>query len=101
MASVLGNLIFAGLQTLLTTQATLGATTGNLFSIATGVVQPLDVALFQSSYQGVGASSAGYGGATLPPILFTRTGATSVWLNPNTTAVPGDILAAFFHSRVR
>lgn len=98
MASLLGNLIFAGLQTLLTTQASLGAS-ANLYSINTGAAQSLDVALFQPAFAGV--ANAGLPGNTLNPLLFTRTSATTVWLNPNTTAVTGDILAAFWHSRIR
>lgn len=98
MASLLGNLIFAGLQTLLTTQASLGAS-ANLYSINTGAQQSLDVALFQPGHAGL--ANAGIPGNTLAPILFTRTSATTVWLNPNTTSITGDILAAFWHSRVR
>lgn len=99
MASLLGNLIFTGLQTLLTTQSALGAST-NLYSINTAALDNLDTCLFQLGHQG--ASGAGlYCGATLPPILYTRTGAVSVWVNPNTTAVNGDILAAAWHTRIQ
>ena len=38
---------------------------------------------------------------TLPVVLYTRTGAVTVWSNLNTTTVPGEILAAFFHSRIK
>lgn len=95
--ALLGNLIYAGLQTLLSTQGALGSTQ-NLYSINTAAIQNLDVALFQ-----VGHSGAQTGGpqATLQPALFTRTGSTVVFANPNTTALSGDILAAFWHSRVR
>lgn len=98
MASLLGNLIFAGLQTLLTTQASLGAS-ANLYSINTGAQQSLDTSLFMPAFAGV--ANAGLPGCTLPPVLFTRTSTTAVFLNPNTTAMPGEILAAFWHSRIR
>ena len=99
MASLLGNLIFTGLQTLLTTQAALGNST-NLYSINTGVLESLDTCLFQLGHQG--AAGAGlFAGATLPPTLYTRTGAVSVWVNPNTTAISGDILAAAWHTRIQ
>ena len=106
MASLLGNLTFAGQHTLLTTQSNLGAIggTANLFSINTGSLSDLDVCLFQPSFlaqTAAGPGSIGFGGCTLPPLLFTRTGSTVVLYNPNTTALPGDIKAAFIHSRIR
>lgn len=107
MAALLGNLVYAGQQTLLTTQTSLGAVnvaTPNLYSINTGALQNLDVAHFTPAYQGsvfnaVGGS--GYTSSTLQPILFTRTGTVVVWLNPNTTAIPGEMTALYFHSRGR
>lgn len=107
MASLLGNLVFAGQQTLLTTQASLGAinAAANLASINSGASANADAALFQPGFlaQGTAAIAAGvgFGGCTLTPLLFTRTGTVSVWYNPNTTALPGDILMPYFHSRVR
>lgn len=106
MASLLGNLIFAGQQTLLTTQANLGQVGGaaNLYSINTGALQNMDVSLFQPAFlaqTAAGPGSIGFGGCTLPPLLFTQTGTTVVMFNPNTTALPGNILAAYFHSRMR
>lgn len=106
MASLLGNLVFAGQQTLLTTQANLGAIggTANLYSINTGGAQSIDVALFQPAFlaqTAAGPGSIGFGGCTLPPLLFTQTGTTVVLYNPNTTALPGNILAAYWHSRIR
>lgn len=103
---LLGNLIYAGLATLLSTQTTVGAiaTAANLYSINTGAAQSLDVALFTPVHaQGTAALAAGvgFGVATLQPSLFTRTGAVVVWYNPNTTAVPGEMIAAFAHSRIR
>lgn len=98
MASLLGNLIFTGLQTLLTTQAALGQST-NLYSINSGVLESLDTALFQVGH--MGAAGGGFPGCTLPPTLYTRTGTVSVWVNPNTTAVSGDILAAAWHTRIQ
>lgn len=106
MASLLGNLVFAGQQTLLTTQANLGSVgvTANLYSINTGALQNMDVCLFQPSFlaqTAAGPGSIGFGGCTLPPLLFTQTGTTVVLFNPNLTALPGNILAAYFHTRVR
>ena len=105
MASLLGNLVFAGQQTLLTTQASLGAVSGaiNLYSINTAALQNIEVTLFQPAWlaQGTANTSIGYGGCTLPPLLFTQTGTTIVMYNPNTTALPGNILASYFHSRIR
>lgn len=97
MASLLGNLIFTGLQTLLTTQAALGQST-NLYSINTAALDSLDTALFQLGH--IGAAGGGFPGCTLPPTLYTRTGTTSVWVNPNTTVCAGDILAAAWHTRI-
>lgn len=100
MASLLGNLIYAGQQTMLNTAATFGTNAaGSLFSINTGAIQNLDVALFQPAHSGT--ATAVLAGMTLPVVLYTRTGAVSVWANVNTTTVNGDILAAFFHTRIR
>ena len=108
MASLLGNLVYAGQATLLTTQASLGAinAAANLYSINTGVITgSLHVTHFTPAFLGqvVGGLGAGigFGGCTLPPILFTRSGATVVWYNPNTTALPGEFSATFYHSRIR
>jgi hypothetical protein len=108
MASLLGNLIYAGLQTLLTTQAAFNALSllPNLYSINTGMASGVspDVALFQPSHAGALLSHPATEGAncyTMCPTLVTRTGAVSVWYNGNTTAVPGDILHIQFHSRIR
>ncbi len=98
MASLLGNLIFTGLQTLLNTQAALGNST-NLYSINTGALDSLDTCLFQLGHHG--AIGTALYPATLPPVLHTRTGAVSVWINPNTTSVCGDILAAAWHTRIQ
>lgn len=108
MASLLGNLIYAGQQTLLTTSLNLGhlgSTAINIASInggqGTGV--PPDVALFQPGAlsQSFTATSAGYGGCTLAPLLITRSAAVALFFNPNTTALPGDLLMAYWHSRIR
>ena len=100
MASLLGNLVYAGQQTMMGTAATFGTNAaGSLYSINTGALQNLDVALFQPAHQG--AATGTLGGMTLPVVLYTRTGTVTVWANVNTTTVPGDILAAFFHSRIR
>ncbi len=110
MASLLGNLIFAGQQTLLTTQANLGSVgvTANLYSINSAAVGSVaaDVALFQPAYLAQlntfgGGASIGVGGCTLTPLLYTRTSTVAVFFNPNTTALPGEILLPYFHSRVR
>lgn len=108
MAALLGNLVYAGQQTLLTTQPNLGAVNAaaNLYSINTGALQNLDVSHFTPAFlaQGIAASgvgSVGVGGCTLPPLLFTRTGTTVVYYNPNTTALPGELSALYFHSRGR
>lgn len=110
MASLLGSLTYAGLATLLTTQASLGSINAaiNLYSIATGIstTTPPDVALFQPSAlsQGTGAIAAGvgWGGHTLSPILYTRsTNGNTAWYNPNTTAMPGDVLIFYPHSYIR
>ncbi len=109
MASLLGNLIYAGLQTLLSTQANLGAVNQNLnlYSINTGSIGTtgLDSSHFVPSVLGQGVTAlgagVGYGACTLQPLLFTRSGATVVYANLNTTAVPGEILAAYWHTRVR
>lgn len=108
MASLLGNLVFAGQQTLLTTQASVGSinAAANLYSINTGnAASSLDVSLFAPSFlgQGTGAIGAGvgFGAATLQALLFTRSGTTVVYYNPNTTAMPGELLAMYVHSRVR
>lgn len=95
MASLLGNLIYAGQLTILTTQATMGPT-ANLYSINTGALQNLDVALFAPAQLGSGTYSH-----TMQVLLHTRTGTTVVYANPNTNAVPGEVLAAYFHSIVR
>lgn len=108
-AALLGNLIYAGLATLLTTQANFGAINkdANLYSIATGIVPSAgaDVALFQPGFPAQGTlalgANIGYGSATLQPLLFTRTGAVTVWYQGNTTAVSGDILVAYWHSAMR
>jgi hypothetical protein len=109
MASLLGGLVYAGQQTLLTTQASLGSinAVANLFSINGGqaATLPPDVALFQPGFlaQGTAALGAGigFGGCTLPPLLYTRTGSVAVFYNPNTTALPGEVLLPYFHSRMR
>lgn len=95
MASLLGNLIYAGQATILTTQATMGAT-ANLYSIATGALQSLDVSLFAPSALGNTTYTH-----TMQVLLHTRSGASVVYVNPNTSAIPGELLAAYFHSRVR
>mgnify|MGYP001605853297 CR=1 FL=1 len=100
MASLLGNLIYAGQQTMLSTVETLGVNAAaSLYSINTGALQNLDVALFQPAHQG--AATGRFAAMTLPVVLYTRTGTVTVWANMNQTTVPGDILAAFFHSRIR
>lgn len=100
MASLLGNLVYAGQQTLLSTAAVLGTNAANqLYSINTGALQNLDVALFQPAF--AGAVGGLLPGLTLPVVLYTRTGTVTVWSNLNTTTVTGDILASFFHSRIR
>lgn len=107
MAALLGNLVYAGQQTLLSTQSNLGAVnvaTPNLYSINTGALQNLDVSHFTPAYQGLAfgaVAGVGYTSSTLQPILFTRTGTVVVWLNPNTTALPGEMTAMYFHSRGR
>ncbi len=108
MASLLGNLVYAGQMTLLTTQANMGSVNAvaNLFSVNAGTVgQSPDVALFQPAFLGQGTAAigagVGFGGCTLTPLLWTRTGSTMVWYNPNTTALPGEVLFPYFHSRVR
>ncbi len=107
MATLLGNLVFAGQQTLLTTQASLGSinAAANLMSINTGALQNLDVAHFTPAWLAQGTSALGggigFGAYTLGPAVFTRTGATVVLYNPNTTAMPGELTAQYFHSRIR
>lgn len=108
MASLLGNLIFAGLATLLTTQTTVGSINlvGNLYSINTGAAStaPADTALFQPVFGQAnlaGGAGVGLGVNTLQPLLYTRTGNTTVWFNPNTTAAPGEVLIAYWHSQIR
>lgn len=108
MASLLGNLIYAGQQTLLTTSLNLGHlgnTAINIASINGGQASalPPDVALFQPGAlaQSFTATSAGFGGCTLAPLLITRSGSVALFFNPNTTAVPGDMLMAYWHSRIR
>ena len=107
MAALLGNLVYAGQQTILTTQTALGSVnaTANLFSIACGqpASAPPDIALFQMglSTGPVGIATQGIGAATLPVLLFTRAGATTVWYNPNSTAIQGDICVEYKHSICR
>lgn len=107
MAALLGNLSYAGQQTILATQSALGAVnqTAALYSIASGQVAaaPPDIALFQMGLSSgpVGIATQGVGAATLPVLLFTRTGSTTVWYNPNTTAVQGDICVQYIHSICR
>lgn len=108
MASLLGNLIFAGLATLLTTQTTVGSinTAPNLYSINTAAVSgSVDTAIFQPvALNGMNAAiAAGIGpfAATIAPLLVTRTGTTAVFYNGNTTALPGEVLIAYWHSRSR
>jgi len=109
MASLLGNLIYAGLQTLLSTQSSVGAINANLnlYSINTGSLGPtgLDSSNFSPSVLAQGAAALGagigYGACTIQPLLYTRSGATVVYANLNTTAIPGELLAAYWHSRVR
>lgn len=108
MASLLGNLIYAGQQTLLTTALNLGhlgSTAINIASINGGQasVSAPDVALFQPGAlaQSFTATSAGYGGCTLAPLLITRSGSVALFFNPNTTVLPGDLVLAYFHSRIR
>lgn len=105
MASLLGNLIYAGQQTLLSSSVSLGGlgATANLYSINTGALSNIDVSLFQPAWmsQGTASTSVGFGGCTLPVLLFTQTGTTVVLFNPNSTVLPGNILASFFHSRIR
>lgn len=107
-ASLLGNLIYAGLATLLSTQTTVGAinSASNLYSVNSGQVSaaPPDVALFQPAFMQANLSVAagvGFGASTLQPLLYTRTGSVTVWYNPNTTAIPGDMLVAYWHSGIR
>lgn len=106
-ASLLGNLVYAGFITLLTSSDTdLGGinAAATLYSLATGATNNPDVALFQpATMQGTAAIAAGvgHGQVTLPVQLFTRTGATTVWYNPNTTVVAGDIYVGYAHSRIR
>lgn len=108
MAALLGNLVYAGLATLLTTQTTVGAinSVANLYSINHGQASgaPPDVALFQPAFIQANLSVAagvGFGASTLQPLLYTRTGSTTVWYNPNTTAVAGDMLVSYWHSGIR
>ena len=107
MASLLGNLVFAGQQTLLTTQSNLGQVnqaTPNLYSINTGALADLDVAHFTPAYPGTvfgAVAGSGYTSCTLMPTLFTRSARTVVYFNPNTTAMPGELSAQYVHSRVR
>jgi hypothetical protein len=110
MASLLGSLIYAGQQTLLTTQASLGSinAVANLYSINAGFAvsgMNADSAFFQPGFlaQGTGAlgGGIGFGGCTLTPLLFTMTGGTTVWYNPNTTALPGVIQVQLYHTRIR
>lgn len=108
MASLLGNLIYTGLATLLTTQTTVGSinTAPNLYSINSGHASavPPDTAMFQRcALDGLAAIGAGVGPfvGTVAPVLVTRTGSVSVWLSANTTALPGEILSAYWHSRIR
>lgn len=108
-ASLLGNLVYAGFITLLTSSDTdLGGINKamTLYSLASGQASTAapDAALFQpGTFQGTAAIAAGvgHGQMTLPVQLFTRTGATTVWYNPNTTVQAGDILVSYFHSRIR
>ena len=108
MASLLGNLVYEGQMTLLATQSPFGAVNAaaNLWSVnAATVGGSPDVALFQPAFltQGTAAigSGIGFGGCTLTPLLFTRTSSTMVWYNPNSTALPGEVLFPYFHSRIR
>lgn len=108
-SSLLGNLVYAGFITLLTSADTdLGGVNKamTLYSLASGQASTAapDVALFQpGTLQGTAAIGAniGHGQTTLPVQLFTRTGATTVWWNPNTTVAAGDILVSYFHTRIR
>lgn len=109
MASLLGNLIYSGLATLLTTQATVGCINSvpNLYSINSGHASaaPPDSALFQRTFSGSHAAlGAGIGtgmSCTIAPLLVTRTSNVTVWFNSNTTAMPGEITVAYWHSRIR
>ena len=106
-ASLLGNLVYAGFITLLTSSDTnLGGINKamTLYSLSTGALSNPDVALFQpATCQETAAIGAGigHGQVTLPVQLFTRTGTTTVWYNPNTTVVAGDIYVGYSHSRIR
>lgn len=108
-SSLLGNLVYAGFITLLTSADTdLGGVNKamTLYSLASGQVTQAapDVALFQpGTMQGTAAIGAGigHGQMTLPVQLFTRTGSTTVWFNPNTTVQGGDVLVSYFHSAIR
>ena len=106
-ASLLGNLVYAGFITLLTSADTdLGGVNKamTLYSLNTSAAANPDVALFQpGTMQGTAAIGAGigHGQMTLPVQLFTRTGTTTVWWNPNTTVQGGDILVEFKYSAIR
>ena len=108
-ASLLGNLVYAGYITLLVSADTdLGGINKamTLYSIAAGQVSAAspDSALFQvGTMQGTAAIGAGigHGQMTLPVQLFTRTGSTAVWYNPNTTVQAGDISIQYYHSAIR
>ena len=108
-AALLGNLVYAGFITLLTSSDTdLGGINKamTLYSLNSGqnTAAPPDVALFQpGTMQGTAAIGAGigHGQMTLPVQLFTRTGTTSVWFNPNTTVQGGDILVSYWFSAIR
>ncbi|TAL42336.1 MAG: hypothetical protein EPN91_08130 [Salinibacterium sp.] len=102
MASLLGNLIYTGLQTLLNTQAALGQS-ANLWSINTGALDSLDTVLFNAGFISTGGASttAQWSSATLPVSLYTRTGAVCVLINPNTTVANGELLAAAWHTRIQ
>ena len=105
---LLGNLIYTGLATLLTTQTTVGAINSapNLYSINSG--QASTVTIHTAMLQPVLSSgqllaiAAGIGPyiGTVAPVLVTRTSNVSVWGNFNTTAQPAEILAAHWHSRI-
>lgn len=106
-AALLGNLVYTGFITLLTSSDTdLGGINKamTLYSIATGITTSAESALFQpGTMQGTAAIGAGigHGQLTLPVQLFTRTGSTAVWYNPNTTVEAGDVQIQFYHSGIR
>jgi len=107
MASLLGNLSYVGQATILTTQGALAnvSSAANLWSINTGIVTgSIHHVQFRPSFLAQTPTAdtvLGFGCLTLGPLLFTRAGAVVVMYNPNTTALPGDLLAEFRHSIVQ